>query len=94
MVLARDLQAVGRALDELMNFSIENKRDLDLWYGEANEVRRKIISNPELSDAIPHIVWHYLSDADTRLKDAEYAKVQNDSMIKIIYAFRHGRVPL
>ena len=25
---------------------------------------------------VPHEVWHYLSDADIRVRDREYAKVQ------------------
>jgi hypothetical protein len=42
---------------------------------------------------VPEHVWHYLSDADIRLKDEGYAKVQREGIVEIIAELKSGRSP-
>jgi hypothetical protein len=34
--------------------------------------------------SVPHEVWHYLHDADVRLKDPAYAKVQLEKVRRVL----------
>ena len=34
-----------------------------------------------LCNRVPEIVWHFLSDADIRFRDVEYARVQTASLL-------------
>ena len=46
-----------------------------------------------LANEVPEFLWHYLSDADTRLKSKEYADVQNAMIDKCINFLRAGIIP-
>jgi hypothetical protein len=37
-----------------------------------------------LSSGVPEVVWHFLSDADIRFKDPEYAQVQTASLVSAL----------
>jgi hypothetical protein len=44
----------------------------------------------ELSGAVPHLVWHYLADADIRLKDSLYAVDQTRQLMEIVQLLERG----
>lgn len=94
MVRAVELQSLGNALEALVNTKVENRSDLEKWYVEAQQVRQQIISNPKLSNVVPHLVWHYLSDADIRFKDQKYAQLQQEEIDRIVLALKRGQVPV
>jgi len=42
----------------------------------------------DLCNKTPEIVWHYLSDADIRLKEVLYAQAQRESLAEWIATIR------
>lgn len=40
------------------------------WYDSVEDFRKSL--SPEMSNAVPESVWHFLADVDIGLKDAEY----------------------
>ncbi len=60
------------------------RAQLHSWYERAHLVSEHIQTNPELCSVVPELVWHYLSDADIRLKDKRYAKVQREALAEWI----------
>jgi hypothetical protein len=67
--LARDLRA-------LLGMSVTTKADLRAWNRLALRVQADIRSSLDVSNQLPHDVWHYFSDADIRWEDPEYARKQ------------------
>jgi hypothetical protein len=49
------------------------------------------LKNDSLLDglAVDEHVWHWLSDADIRARDSEYARLQNDGLVDILRRWRH-----
>jgi len=39
---------------------------------------------------LPEAVWHYLIDADIRLKDPRYARMQNEAMWGVLDEMKRG----
>lgn len=70
-----------------MRTRVESKADLPDWYAQSAEVA-KFITIPAISGVIPegswNRLWHYLHDADIRLKDSEYAETQDLMLLDII----------
>lgn len=94
MVHATELQQLGRHLRRLADLPLTNSAELDAWYDEANKLRNVIVANVELSNAIPHFVWHYLSDADIRLKEPEYARRQDEVLFEFAKILERGQRPM
>jgi hypothetical protein len=82
MELANDLQC-------LHDMATSSPRDLKIWYENARNVHERLMKSSE-SDLgpVPEMVWHYLSDADIRLKDIAYREVQDEEIVKIISSLR------
>ena len=38
----------------------------------------------DYSGDVPHVVWHFLSDADVRAKSAEYAEMQRAEILGLV----------
>lgn len=93
MVRAADLQILGQKLRRLFDRPVENAADLTEWYELAHELRMHISANGELSNAVPHFVWHFLSDADIRFKEPKYDAMQREYMSEIITILERGQVP-
>lgn len=46
-----------------------------------------------LCNEVPEIVWHFLSDADIRFKDVDYARVQTANLLSALAKMEpHGTV--
>ncbi|MEJ1096996.1 MULTISPECIES: hypothetical protein [unclassified Pseudoxanthomonas] len=59
---------------------------LQRWYEEAQELVALLRNDPFVCDQVPIRVWQFLSDADIRMKDKEYAALQR----RIIKVFIGG----
>ena len=64
-------------LSELLALHIESKHDLKQWYEQAQIVE---CYAEEAAIELPHLVWHYLSDADIRFKEPEYGQEQIEAV--------------
>jgi hypothetical protein len=87
-----DLHALALALEALCRTEPLDRADLPSWYERAHSLGETIRADAGLCGAVPEHVWHYLSDADIRLKDKDYAKVQREGMIEIIAELKSGRL--
>lgn len=93
MVKQSDLVQLGFALRVLAMRKIENKQQLADWENEAWQLRSEIKRNIFLANVLPHQIWHYLDDADIRLKDPRYYKIQQSEILTIIDMLESGRIP-
>jgi len=81
-------------LRELAEATPTDARELRAWYERTREFEALLRSDSgALSDAIPHFVWHYLSDADIRVRDLAYRADQQATILEIIMALEAGRRP-
>lgn len=67
--LARDFRT-------LLEMPVAAKSDLRVWNEMALRIQSAIRGNPEVSNQIPHEIWHFFSDADIRREDPEYGREQ------------------
>ncbi len=58
------------ALQSLAAKPVTNRKELAAWRLAADRLEESL--TPEQQDAMPHFVWHYLADADIRLRNASY----------------------
>jgi hypothetical protein len=58
------------ALQTLAARPVTNRKDLAAWRIEADRFEESL--TPEQADAVPQFVWHYLADADIRLRNAGF----------------------
>jgi hypothetical protein len=72
---------------KLVSFKIESKHDLKKWYELAHVVECQA---NEKEIEIPHLVWHYLSDADIRFKEPEYGTEQIEAVHQFIESLGSG----
>ena len=86
---ADELVALGHRLRCLMNRPVTTRADLPAWYAEAQSIIESL--SPEAP--APEVFWHWLSDADIRLRDPEYAKMQNEQMERLVADLERGRLP-
>ncbi|MBX9402320.1 hypothetical protein K4L06_13480 [Lysobacter sp. BMK333-48F3] len=70
--IKRQLIAIVR---ELLDTEPASKAEMKDWYEKAREAKALMELDVGELD-VPHALWHYLEDADIRLKDPEYSKVQ------------------
>lgn len=63
---------------------VRNPDDLKDWYAEAQVVQGKLMGDASVTMGMSDFVWHYLSDADIRLKDSRYAQDQNARLAEVI----------
>jgi hypothetical protein len=69
IVLAHDLRT-------LLGMPVVTRSDLRAWNELAFRVQSAIRGNPEVSNQVPHELWHFFSDADVRRDDPEYGREQ------------------
>jgi len=87
------LTALAAKLNELVEGAPSTKRDLVRWYEKAREVEDELIRPEGLAPSLPHFIWHFLADADIRLKDSIYAELQNKRMKLFIQCILKGNIP-
>ena len=89
-----DFSRLGELLRELADSQPENQTSLAIWSARAREVEDFLKSIRGLSDAVPHFVWHFLSDADIRVRDLGYRRAQLAELEPILDALEAGRSPV
>ncbi len=90
--MRKQIDQIRRLADELARlvaFVPETKDDLDQWYDQAQD----ILDDHELLRGAPHFLWHYLADADIRMKDEVYAEMQNRRVGLALQHLRRGVMP-
>lgn len=87
------VRRLAQKLILLADFSPSGKEELADWYRMAREIEDDLVREGGLSPVMPHFLWHYLADADVRLKDSEYAELQNRCIRLLINQLESGRVP-
>ena len=85
-------QKLAEALEELHAFRPNCQSDLDKWYVQARELKKCLVAKDGLAPDVPYFLWHYLSDADIRFKDKEYADIQNLKMRLLIQCLKRGEL--
>lgn len=45
------------------------------WYQRA-ELIKNVLRSSSYEIGVPHVIWHYLDDADIRVRDPRYAEAQ------------------
>lgn len=45
------------------------------WYQRAQFIKN-VIRSSSYEIGVPHVIWHYLDDADIRIRDSRYAEAQ------------------
>ena len=58
------------ALQSLAARKVTNRKELAAWRVEADRLEESF--TPEQADSVPHFVFHYLADADIRLRNAGF----------------------
>lgn len=72
---------------ELIKMEPSSKIEMMTWYEKANKV--KLLMELDKGDLqVPHSLWHYLDDADIRLKDQRYAEYQISQVIEALRNWR------
>ncbi len=83
------IKRLANALSELVNFVPKSSADLNQWYDKA----QVILDDPDLLRGAPHFLWHYLADADIRMKCEEYAEMQNRRINLVLKCLKQGDMP-
>jgi hypothetical protein len=74
-------------LERLMALPLETKSDLENWESERNNVERAL--HEKFRDFEPsHNFWHFMMDADIRLRDIEYRNYQHKLISQYISRLR------
>jgi hypothetical protein len=58
------------ALQTLAARPLTNRKELAAWRLEASRLEESV--TPEQADTVPDFVWHYLADADIRLRNSGF----------------------
>ena len=69
------------ALRALAARPLTNRKELAAWRVEADRFEESL--TPEQSDAVPDFVWHYLADADIRLRNAGFRADQERRLERV-----------
>jgi len=58
------------ALQAIAALPLTNRKELAAWRLEADRLEESLTA--EQADTVPDFVWHYLADADIRLRNPSY----------------------
>lgn len=78
------LSALAYDFRQLAEKRVTDRRELEAWYEEAKRVPDRIRADSAVANELPHFLWHYLADADIRLKDADFAREQNTELLRLL----------
>ena len=67
------MSKIKEILSELLEYEVTDRSDLAGWYALAEELYKE---HKNTKSELPELVWHYLSDADVRLKEPQYGAEQ------------------
>jgi hypothetical protein len=70
------------ALESLAARPVTNRKELAAWQVHARRLEESF--TPEQADAMPSFVWHYLADADIRLRNAGYRAEQERQLKRVL----------
>jgi len=70
------------ALRALAARPVTNRKELAAWRAEADRLEQSL--TPEQADSVPQFVWHYLADADIRLRNPGYRADQERQLEQAI----------
>lgn len=84
----RDVGLLAKELVRLIEFVPRTKAELSDWYEQA-----RLLQAGDLLKGAPHFVWHYLADADIRMKDDVYAEMQNRRIKTVLDYLNKGVMP-
>jgi len=66
---------ISASIADLIEKEPTSKSEMIDWYDKAKKVKSLMeLDRGDLQ--VPHALWHYLDDADIRLKDQRYAESQ------------------
>jgi len=66
---------ISASIADLIEKEPTSKSEMIDWYDKAKKVKSLMeLDRGDLQ--VPHALWHYLEDADIRLKDQRYAESQ------------------
>ena len=77
-------QELADDLRELAAWPVRSRAHLDGWYARAKAVTDKLMKDASVTMGMSDFIWHYLADADIRLKDPRYAQDQGASLAEFI----------
>jgi hypothetical protein len=87
------VELLAQDLHRLMKMRVADRHDLHEWYQAARIVQARLAVSGSTLPHLPETVWHYLIDADTRLKDPRYAKMQTERMQLLLEQMDRGILP-
>ncbi len=87
------IEKLAGALTLLVEFVPKTKEELEQWYIQARNLETEHLLNGGLSQDMPHFLWHYLSDADIRMKDESYADIQSRRIHLLLEHLKLGVIP-
>ncbi|HEV8592613.1 MAG TPA: hypothetical protein VGQ55_10960 [Pyrinomonadaceae bacterium] len=83
------IERLAEELAILVEFVPKTKDELELWYDRAQVV----LEDSDLLKGAPHFLWHYLADADIRMKDDVYAEMQGRRINLLLQHLKRGVMP-
>ena len=88
-----EIKQLGNALRCLNEFVPCSKAELKQWYEQARRLEAEHLKGGEDYLDVPNFVWHYLSDADIRMKDEIYAEMQGRRFNLLLQYLEQGVMP-
>jgi hypothetical protein len=87
------VELLAQDLHRLMEMRVADPTGLHEWYQAARLVQDRLALPGSALPHLPETVWHYLIDADTRLKDPRYATMQTERMQWLLEQMDRGILP-
>lgn len=70
------------ALQSLAALPLTNRKEFAAWRAAADRLEGSL--TPEQADSVPAFVWHYLADADIRLRNAVFRADQERRLQQVL----------
>jgi len=86
-------ERLGSALKLLMANQPKNRMELDEWNIKARDLEQELRKEGGLASDVPHLLWHFLADADIRMKSHSYRKMQDAQMQILCAHLVRGVIP-
>jgi len=78
---------LASALEKLASKKVTNRKELAAWKAAAEKIEKGIAEEHE--GGVPQFVWHYLGDADIRLRNARYRADQERQLERVLLELGH-----
>ncbi|MCR6497138.1 hypothetical protein LJB71_13490 [Thermomonas sp. S9] len=93
MEIEEKIRLLATLLAPLATFQPANKAELKRWNSMAFRVEQELLKQGGLASDIPHFLWHYLADADVRMKSKPYRELQQAQMEILCSRLHEGVMP-